>query len=332
MNIIEILATIPPALSNIVLGTQVVMLDVGGFSLASMGEHAREHGNEAVARKASVTGNFLIVVTIVTLLLVSIGLLWPAARVYTTLAEKGLILVRVVMTVIYGHVIHSLRRSAMQRQTPQQAEALRQQVEAVTTAFNQQREHLAAELAHVQQHVHVQLASELASIRDSLQQHLAAELSAMHTGLHQYEEALASLPAMQAHLQPLESSTVAETQKRGAWPGLRVLPPVQQQGKNEGSRRRRVQETGEAAPQTARAEKFDARAFVFACLEECPDLKLAEIEQLALARNQELSQSTASRYRMQFFAKRESASLQAKSPATSIHDAPLQVLPSMNKK
>ena len=74
-----------------------------------------------------------------------------------------------------------------------------------------------------------------------------------------------------------------------------------------------MQETGEVVPQTARAEKFDTRAFVFACLKERPDLKLAEIEQLALARNQELSQSTASRYRKQFFAKRESSSLQAAS-------------------
>jgi hypothetical protein len=91
---------------------------------------------------------------------------------------------------------------------------------------------------------------------------------------------------------------------------LRVLPAVQQQGKQEGSRIRRVQKTGEAAPQAARAEKFDARAFVFACLEACPDLKLAEIEQLALARNQELSQSTVSRYRKQFFARCESSTMQ----------------------
>ncbi len=89
MNILEILVTLPSALSNIVLGTQVVMLDVGGFSLASMGEQAREQGDERAARKASVTGNFLIGVTIVTLLLVTIGLLWSAAKHDTDMAEKG---------------------------------------------------------------------------------------------------------------------------------------------------------------------------------------------------------------------------------------------------
>ncbi len=116
MNIIEILpgVTLWPALSNIVLGTQVVMLDVGGFSLASMGDHARQQGDEQAARRASLTGGFLIGIMILTLLLVSIGLLWPAATTYTNVAEKGLILVRVIMTVIYGHVIHSLRRTTAQ--------------------------------------------------------------------------------------------------------------------------------------------------------------------------------------------------------------------------
>ncbi len=115
MNIIEILVTLPLALSNIVLGTQVVMLDVGGFSLATMGEQARDQGNDRAAHRASLTGYFLIAVTIVTLLLVTVGLLWSPAKEYTDMAEKGLILVRVVMTVIYAHVIHSLRRAT---QTP----------------------------------------------------------------------------------------------------------------------------------------------------------------------------------------------------------------------
>ena len=98
-NIIEILASVPVAVSNIILGTQVVMLDVGGFSLATMGETAREQGDARAARRASLTGYFLIGVTIVTLLLVTVGLLWPTeTKPFTDGAEKGLILVRVVMT------------------------------------------------------------------------------------------------------------------------------------------------------------------------------------------------------------------------------------------
>ncbi|HET9919059.1 MAG TPA: hypothetical protein VFQ30_04400 [Ktedonobacteraceae bacterium] len=118
MNIIEILpgVTLWPAVSNLVLGMQVVMLDVGGFSLASMGQQAHEQGDEQAAKRASITGGLLIGIMMLTLLLVTVGLLWPDARAYTGMAEKGLILVRVVMTVVYGHVIHSLRRLGLSQQ------------------------------------------------------------------------------------------------------------------------------------------------------------------------------------------------------------------------
>lgn len=96
---------------NLNLSVQVVMLDIGGMSLASMAAHAREQGDEAAAKKAGTTSRFLIGLMIVTLLLVSVGVLFPGVKSYTDIAEKGLILVRVVMTVIYGHVLHSLRSS-----------------------------------------------------------------------------------------------------------------------------------------------------------------------------------------------------------------------------
>jgi hypothetical protein len=46
----------------------------------------------------------------------------------------------------------------------------------------------------------------------------------------------------------------------------------------------------------------NARAFVFAHLQANPELKLADLEQLAKAQSQELSQSSISRYHKQFFA------------------------------
>ena len=44
-----------------------------------------------------------------------------------------------------------------------------------------------------------------------------------------------------------------------------------------------MQDAHQPATQAIAEEKFDTRAFVFACLEENPDLKLAEIEQLAFS-------------------------------------------------
>jgi len=79
-----------------------------------MAAHAREQGDEAAAKKAGTTSRFLIGLMIVTLLLVAVGVLFPAVKQYTDMAEKGLILMRVVMTVIYGHVLHALRSSHRQ--------------------------------------------------------------------------------------------------------------------------------------------------------------------------------------------------------------------------
>jgi hypothetical protein len=111
INIIEMLpeVNLSTSFTNTVLGVQVVMLDIGGLSLSTMSAHARLMGDLKAAKRAGTTSAFLIGLMIVTLLMVSIGLLFPAVKPYTDLAEKGLILIRVVMTVIYSHVIHSLR-------------------------------------------------------------------------------------------------------------------------------------------------------------------------------------------------------------------------------
>jgi hypothetical protein len=120
INIIQMLPGVNVAgwILNLVLSVQVVMLDIGGMSLSSMAEHAKEKGEVANAKKADITSKFLIGLMITTLLLVAAGVLFPAIKQYTDMAEKGLILVRVVMTVIYGHVIHSLRGSGHQAPVP----------------------------------------------------------------------------------------------------------------------------------------------------------------------------------------------------------------------
>src|SRR6266487_5573301 len=129
MNIVEVLVTLPSWLSSTIMGIQVVMLDVGGFSLASMADQARENGDEQAANRGRATGYLLIAIMIVTLLLVSVGLLWPHLRDVTGGAEKGLILLRVVMTVVYGHVLHSLRARAGGALSPIQVVSLEQRMQ-----------------------------------------------------------------------------------------------------------------------------------------------------------------------------------------------------------
>jgi 5-formyltetrahydrofolate cyclo-ligase len=130
---------------------------------------------------------------------------------------------------------------------------------------------------------------------------------------------------MKAHLRHIESSTTeelrrvkatlenqlqnraADPRKREERPALRALPS-RQPGHNEVGTRH-AKDACEVPLQATAAEKIDARTFVFACLSKNPDLKLAEIEQLAFAAGKELSQPTASRYRKQFFARCENSSV-----------------------
>ncbi|HEY1353623.1 MAG TPA: hypothetical protein VGF67_28780 [Ktedonobacteraceae bacterium] len=93
INIIEMLPGVSIAgwILNLVLGMQIVMLDVGGMSLSSIAAYARERGAVAEAKKATLASRFLIGLTITTLLLVAAGVLFPILKPYADMAEKGLI-------------------------------------------------------------------------------------------------------------------------------------------------------------------------------------------------------------------------------------------------
>ncbi len=193
VNILEILPDlhVSSAVSNGVLAMQAVTLDIAGFSLATMAEQARANGETRAAQKATWTGYFLIGLMMVTISLVTIGVLWPHVKPDTDMAEKGLILVRVIMTVIYSHVVHSLRSVGADAPTLQptapavptpdvlavvqehqaQMQRVQSQLDALT---HEQRTHL----VEVQQQVH-----SLAEVQRDLQQqvHMLTSESAIKT-------------------------------------------------------------------------------------------------------------------------------------------------------
>ncbi len=247
-NIIEILPGVAlwSALSNIVLGVQVVMLDIGGFSLASMADHARSQGDERAAKRASVTGGFLIGIMIVTLLLVSIGLLWHEAKHYTDIAEKGLILVRVVMTVIYGHVIHSLRRHDDTRGQ----QVVQAHLQEITSQFTRQLDQVQVALVlHVQQLVHTAMDTHMHQVQTlvlqgvheaiqqapftTTQQVQSTIQECAQTAIAQGQTAL--LDQMNAHMERMTQEFKREL--RTTDPMLRIVPPGGSPGNQEGSAR-----------------------------------------------------------------------------------------------
>jgi hypothetical protein len=115
-NILEMLpgVSLSSTFTSTVLGVQIVSLDIGGLSLSSMAHHARDNGAEKAADVATLTSRFLIGLMVVTLLTVSVGVLYPHLKDYTKPVENAMVLIRVVMTVLYSSVIHSLRSSVLE--------------------------------------------------------------------------------------------------------------------------------------------------------------------------------------------------------------------------
>ena len=107
-NLLEVFSILPFWFANGVLIAQSIILDVAGFGLTTMGKHAQQKGNEGAARKAGLMGWTLIGLMIVTVTLVTLPLLFPETKDAVSWIDKVLILARVVITVFYGHIVHSL--------------------------------------------------------------------------------------------------------------------------------------------------------------------------------------------------------------------------------
>ncbi len=304
MNIIEILVTLPSALSNIVLGTQVVMLDIGGFSLASMADQARQQGNERAARRAARTGWFLIGVTILTLLLVSIGLLWPhtpAIQDFTGKAEKGLILLRVMMTVIYGHVIHSLRRAGVQREHATFTEQFTELSQRLTESEQRVTEH-STELiqrtanklsVHFTEHLERTVSehptrTELANISETVQTHVRTltELAALPRLFEQLQQELqAVIEANTEQQQRLSTLNIAR-------PKLSVV--------EANTEHRTANRTPKDRTHRANSTESDKGAFVRHCLSETPNMRNTDIQRKAREQGITISPAYISEIRQAF--------------------------------
>ena len=202
--------------------------------------------------------------------------------------ETILLIARAIVAVLFGRAIHALREEYGESTiTIKDANELRQRMEE-----------LSSELSRVQQNVQRQLSAELSTMCDNVHR----QLSFVHESFQQYQEALAQVPDLKAHLHYIESFTteelrqvkallekqaqrgqnrLAEREQQAERPVLHALPSIQQ-GSPE-ARAHHTKEMREVTPRAATAGKFDARAFVFACLEQQPDLKLVEIEQRARA-------------------------------------------------
>lgn len=303
---------VPATIDAAVFVIQQGALDIGGMGLLKLAKRA-ELPRDAFPVRLGVA---LVVLMILNVALASIKHTLPMIPdgVFVGI-ETVLLIARAVVAVLFGHAIYALREEYGESNvTIKDADELRQRIVE-----------LSSELARVQQSFQQRLRESSSTIENNFHQQLSTQLSPVHESFQQYKDVLALIPNLKAQLQHIESSTaeemrrmraslekqlqskLEEREKRGERPVLRALPAIQQ-GSLE-ARTRRVKDAHQPATQALAEEKFDARAFVFACLQANPDLKLAEIEQRALSYGQELSQPTASRYRKQFFARSESSTV-----------------------
>jgi hypothetical protein len=225
--------------------------------------------------------------------------LWSPAKQYTDGAEKGLILVRVVMTVIYAHVIHSLRRATTQRQqvmlTEQFTERLTESEQRMTEQCSELIQRTANRLSvqfteHLERTISEHPAfTEQANITETLEAHA------------QTLTELAALPALLERLQQeVQSAREAQTEHQqhrtsganSARPKLSVVEANTEHRTPNSSPKKRTHRTSNT--------ESDKGAFVRSCLAETPNIRNTDIQRKASEQGMTISPAYISEIRTVF--------------------------------
>lgn len=227
INIVEMVPTIHVCdwLSNGTLIVQMITLDVAGFGLGSMATHVRREGDEETAKKAEGVGRILISIMVISLINITVKLLFgPIVPGLSSLAgyvDDALILARVVATVFYGHVIHSLREAKqyLQEQKQEQTEDLQAERERLQQALQtekQQATDLQAKLQAELQAAREDFRLQLETLQQSQQMTLATaenQTGMVGTLQSQLQEALQQVRFLTANLEQKQRDLDAQTVK-----------------------------------------------------------------------------------------------------------------------
>jgi predicted RNase H-like nuclease (RuvC/YqgF family) len=112
--------TLNTTFTDVVFVIQMIILDIAGFGLNSLAKAVRRAGDDETAKKAETVGTCLIVIMVVSMLSGGVDRLFgahqPLVKEYIGYLDDVLLLIRVVMTVLYGKIMHSLRDSQQHMQ------------------------------------------------------------------------------------------------------------------------------------------------------------------------------------------------------------------------
>jgi hypothetical protein len=327
MNIIEILpgVHITDAASNVILGVQAITLDIGGLGLYTIAKHASDQGDEKAARRASITSYCLIGLMIVTVLLVAVGTLYPTAKSTTDQIGTWLILARVVMTVVYSFIMHSLHQYGQElpvrRDQLEEREArFNEHIQAITERHNEQIRSLETKMTEQNEYqicsVQAMITEQIRAVTEKTEQkirsveqrlterfteqiHVTSEQDRTFTA-NTTEHIQASfhdlfqpmLDTLEQHKttlarveQKLQEERIPNTEKQMP-PNVRYFAPKSEHRKG---------------PNESPNTEFDKGDFVRSCLTEIPNIRNAEIQRRAEEMGQKISPAYISEIRKSFF-------------------------------
>lgn len=101
---------LPAGLDVVIFVAQFVALDVGGLSLGKLARQAQSEGNSVGATQASSMSKALITVMIVGVVVVAIEQLFLLPATWKLSIDTVLLIARSILAVLYGHIIHTLRK------------------------------------------------------------------------------------------------------------------------------------------------------------------------------------------------------------------------------
>jgi hypothetical protein len=293
---------LPAGLSLAVFLIQMGALDIGGLSLAKLARYAREDGNADGARQAETLSRWLIGIMLTGVVTVGVEHVVPIPGQAQTAVEIVLVVARSICSVLYGRVVHLLKGEAARVQripavdVMQHLQACTEQLQRIEQRFTD---------------FHQQQVFQLQNVETGFQELLHESLSPIVATLQFHGETLSLLPTFNEQLDQI--ATVAQYQLRITEEVTRVKATLERIGSVPHmatnrlavpTRQSRVKPLLQLAPGGSERKptgEFDKAQFVYTCLREDPDMKIADIQQRAAERGQTISVGSVSQYRKAFF-------------------------------
>ncbi len=296
--------SLPNGLSLTVFLVQMGALDIGGLALGKLAKQAREDGNAAGAEQAEALSKWLIGIMLTGVVTVGIEHVIAIPGQVQTGVEIVLVVARSMCSVLYGRVVHALKREAEQIQQVMFTERFTELSERITESEQRMTELVQRTANRLSVHFTEQLErtcnehathTELAHLTETVQVHTQtlAELAALPGLFEQLQQAI------QAQVRTVVQQEVQAAMEANSEPHRKSVPNTERPKLSvvEAKAERR-------APNSTESDKG---AFVRHCLTETPNMRNADIQRKASEQGITISPAYISEIRKAFFEREQTA-------------------------